>query len=168
MLARKWGCRARRRGEIPRGNNGGGWQQIRAPRPAAPVQAGKQPSGPASFLSTMASQSRALTAPRDGVRAPSVPSTECPHGDLSVGAAGVAKGSTVSGSEVGVNLALGVKCAWCPLMSPGFSGCVLGTPGWRRHWNEIDWEAGDGLTCVLVVETVGGWGWLASSLGKQT
>ena len=59
----------------------------------------------------------------------------------------MAKGSTVSGSQVGVNLTLIVKCAWCPLMSQGFSGCVLGTPGWRRHRNEIDWETGDGLTC---------------------
>ena len=62
----------------------GGWQQTRAPHPAAPVQAGKQPSGLASFLFTMVSQGRALTAPRDGVRAPLVPSAECPHGDLSV------------------------------------------------------------------------------------
>lgn len=96
--------------EIRGGNNDGGWQQIRAPRPAAPVQAGKQPSGPASFLSAMVSQSRALTAPRDGVRAPSVPSTGV-HGDLSVGAAGH-DGSTVSGSEVKVPL--GSWCEVCP------------------------------------------------------
>lgn len=44
----------------------------------------KQPSGPASFLFTMVSQSRVLTAPRDGVGAPSVPGAECPRGDLSV------------------------------------------------------------------------------------
>ena len=82
--------------------------------------------------------------------------------------ASVAKGSTVSGSQAGVDLALVVKYACCPLMSQGVSGCVLGTPGWRGHRNEIDWEAGNGLTCVLVVGTVGGRGWLASSLGKQT
>ena len=38
---------------------------------------------------------------------------------------------------------------------------------------EVDSEAGDGVTCVLVLRTVGGWGWLASQMfisspGKQT
>ena len=84
VLARKEGHRARRRGEIQRGNSGGGVATDKS-SPSCRSSAGwKQPSGLASLLFTMVSQSRALTAPRDGVGAPSVPSAECPHGDLSV------------------------------------------------------------------------------------